>query len=246
MEIIKVLVAPILVALISWLIKDYLFAQQKTKQDLLRAEWQKRLTTFWSPLFLWSGMILFGKYGDGKNIDKAVSELTAVLASNAHLLPTKHYFVIMSLIEKATVLPNKALNLKDVNNTRAYIYRQIEMLNYLLYKRDNSFDPLTNTAFVGPPLALIKAAANVTLHLIAWGLLVGFVYMGYYLFDEGLILWLVVYSLVLVLPLWVDAERNIEIRREAVDHRIIRNRYGLLAMLRWFKKKLLRPEGPVI
>lgn len=238
MELIKILVAPILVALISWLIKDYLFAQQKAKQELLRAEWQKRLTTFWSPLYLWSGMILFGKYGDGKNIEKAVSELTTVLAGNAHLLPKKHYFVIISLIEKATVLPNKSLDLRDVSNTRAYIYRQIEMLNYLLYKRDNSFDPLTNTAFIGPPLALIKAAANVTLHLLAWGLLLGFVYLGYYLFSEGLIFLLAVYSFVLLLPLWVDAERNIEIRREAVDHRVVRNSYGLLAALRWCKRKL--------
>lgn len=239
MELIKVLVAPILVTLISWLIKDYLFAQQKAKQNLLRAEWEKRLTTFWSPLFLWSGMILFDKYGDGKNIEKSVSELTAVLAGNAHLLPRKHYFVIISLIEKATVLPNKSLNLKDVNNTRAYIYRQIEILNYLLYKRDSSFDPLTSTAFIGLPLALIKVAANATLHLLAWGLLVGFVYLGYYLFNKGLIFLLAIYSLVLVLPLWVDAERNIEIRREAVDHRIVRNSYGLLATLRWLKRTLL-------
>lgn len=238
MELIKVLVAPILVAIISWLIKDYFFAQQKAKLNLLRAEWQKRLTTFWSPLFLWSGMILFDRYGDGKNIEKAVSELTTILAGNAHLLPKKHYFVIISLIEKATVLPNKSLNLKDVNNTRAYIYRQIEILNYLLYKRDSSFDPLTNTAFIGPPLALIKVAANFTLHLLAWGLLVGFVYLGYYLFSEGLIFLLAIYSLLLVLPLWVDAERNIEIRREAVDHQIVRNSYGLLATLRWLKRKL--------
>lgn len=239
MELVKDLLVPILVALVSWLIKDYLFAQQKAKQELLRAEWQRRLTAFWSPLFLWSGMILFGKYGDGKNIEKAVSELTNVLAGNAHLLPKKHYFVIMSLIEKATVLPNKSLDLKNVRDTRAYIYRQIEMLNYLLYKRDNSFDPLANTAFVGPPLALIKAAANVTLHMVAWGMLLAFLYLGYYLFSEGLIFWLTIYSLVFVLPLWVDAERNIEIRREAVDHRIVRNTYGLLAMLRWLKRKLL-------
>ena len=238
MELIKDLVAPILVALISWLIKDYLFAQQKAKQELLRAEWQKRLTAFWSPLFLWSGMILFGKYGDGKNIEKAVSELTNVLAGNAHLLPKKHYFVVMSLIEKATVLPNKSLDLKNVGETRAYIYRQIEMLNYLLYKRDNSFDPLTNTAFVGPPLALMKAAANITLHVIAWAGLLGFLYLGYYLFSEGQFFWLTIYSLVLVLPMWADAERNIEIRREAVDHRIVRSRYGLLATLRWCKRKL--------
>jgi hypothetical protein len=237
-EIIKIVVAPILVALVSWLIKDYLFAQQKAKQELLRAEWQKRLTTFWSPLFLWSGMILFPKYGDGKNIERAISELTSALAGNAHLLPRKHYFVIMSLIEKATVLPNKALDLKVINDTRAYIYRQIEILNYLLYRRDSSFDPLANTAFVGPPLALLRATANATIHLVTWGLLAGFFYLGYYLFSEGYTVGLIIYSWVLVLPLWADAERRIEIRKEAVDHRIVRNRYGLLAALRWLKMKL--------
>jgi hypothetical protein len=238
MEIVKVLVAPILVALVSWLIKDYIFAQQKAKQELLRTEWQKRLTSFWSPLYLWSGLILFPKYDEGKNIDKAVSELTTALAGNAHLLPKKHYYVIISLIEKATVLPNKALDMAVVNDTRAYIYRQIEILNYLLYKRDNSFDPLTNTAFLGTPLTLLRTIANVIIHLSIWGLLAGFVYMGYYFFKEDQVLWLVLYSLVLALPLWADAERRIEMRREAVDHRIARNRYGLLAILRWCKKQL--------
>jgi hypothetical protein len=141
LEIFKILVAPILVALVSWLIKDYVFAQQKAKQEMLRAEWLKRLTTFWSPLFLWSGMILFPKDSDGKNVEKAVEELTSALASNAHLLPKQHFHVVMSLIEKATVLPNKKLDLNDVKETRAYIYRQIEVLNYLLFKRDNSFEP---------------------------------------------------------------------------------------------------------
>lgn len=237
MEIVKTLVAPIAVALISWLIKDYLFAQHKAKQDLLRTEWQRRLTTFWSPLFLWSGLILFPKYDDGKNIEKAIAELTSALAGNAHLLPKNHYHVIVSLIEKATVLPNREISLDEVNKTRAYIYRQIEILNYLLYKRDNGFDPLSNTAFFAPPLALLKAIANATLHFVTWGALVGFFYLGYYLFREDHFFWLVAYSFVLAFPLWVDAERSIEMRREAVDHRIIRNRYGLLALLRWCKRR---------
>lgn len=237
-EILKVLVAPIFVALISWLIKDYIFAQQKAKQELLRNEWLRRLTTFWSPLFLWSGMVLFPKHGDGKNIEKAVSELTTALATNAHLLPIKHYYVIISLIEKATVMPNKALDLNVVNNTRAYIYRQIEILNYLLYKRDNSFDPLTNTAFIGPPLALLRATANTTIHLLVWASLAGFLYLGYYLFSEPNLVGSIVYAMVIILPLWVDAERRIEMRREIVDHRTARNKYGLLAALRWCVKKL--------
>lgn len=237
MEFIKILVAPIVVALISWLIKDYLFAQYKAKQELLRAEWQRRLSTFWSPLFLWSGLVLFPKYDDGKNTEKAITELTNALASNAHLLPLEHYHVIMSLIEKSTVLPNKEISMTDVSTTRAFIYRQIEILNYLLYKRDNSFDPLSNTAFIGPPLAVLKAVASATLHLVTWCVLAGFFYFGYYLFKEDQIFWLVVYSLALVLPLWMDAERSIEMRREAVDHRIIRNKYGLLALLRWCKRR---------
>lgn len=237
-EIIKVLIAPILVALVSWLIKDYIFAQQKAKQDMLRSEWQKRLTTFWSPLYLWSGMILFPKYGEGKNVEKAVSELSTILASNAHLLPKKHYHVIMSLIEKVTVLPNKNLDIAAVTDTRYYIYRQIEILNYLLYKRDNSFDPLTNTAFIGTPLALLRAIANTSIQILTWSLVAGFIYVGYYLVQKDQFLWLMPYSLILILPLWIDAEKRIEMRREAVDHRVERNRYGLLAVLRWCKKRL--------
>lgn len=237
MEILKVLVSPILVALVSWLIKDYIFAQQRAKQELLRNEWLRRLTTFWSPLFLWSGMILFPKYGDGRNIEKAISELTAVLAGNAHLLPLKHYHVIMSLIEKVTVLPEKTIDLSVVSDTRSYIYRQIEILNYLLYRRDNSFDPMANTAFIGSPLALLRATANTTIHLLTWALLAGFLYLGYYLFTEVNLVGSVIYVMVLLLPLWVDAERRIEMRREAVNHRTARNKYGLLAVLRWGIKK---------
>lgn len=238
MDILKAIAVPVLVALISWLIKDYIFAQQKAKKESLRNEWLRRLTTFWSPLFLWSGVVLFPKYGDGKNIEKAVSELTTALAGNAHLLPIKHYYVIMSLIEKATVLPEKTIDLNVVNDTRSYIYRQIEVINYLLYKRDNSFDPLKNIAFIGSPLALIRVTANTLVHLLTWALLAGFLYLGYYLFNKDNIFGSVVYVMVLVLPLWADAERGIEMRREAVDHRTARNKYGLLAVLRWCLKKL--------
>ena len=237
-EIIKVILAPILVALISWLIKDYIFAQQKAKQELLRHEWHRRLTQFWSPLFLWSGVILFPKHGDGKNIEKAVAELTTVLAGNAHLLSRKHYNVIITLIEKATVLPERSIDMNVVNDTRSYIYRQIEILNYLLYKRDNGFDPLRNTAFVAWPFALLRAAANIAIHILIWALLAGFFYLGYYIFREANLVGSVIYIMIVVLPLWVDAERRIEMRREAVDHRSAKNKYGLLAVLRWGIKKL--------
>lgn len=238
MEIVKILVAPILVALVSWLIKDYIFAQQRAKQEMLRNEWNRRLTTFWSPLFLWSGMVLFPKSDDGKNIEKAVAELTTVLAGNAHLLPKKHYHVIIMLIEKATVLPEREVYLEDICDTRAYVYRQIEILNYLLYKRDNSFDPLSNATFIVAPFALLRVIANATMHLLGWALLAGFLYWGYYFLREGQTIGSVFYAIVLILPLWVDAERRFEIRREAVDHRATRNKYGLLAMLRWCKRKL--------
>lgn len=234
LEVLKVLIAPIVVALVSWLIKDYIFAQQKAKQEMLRAEWQKRLTTFWSPLFLWSGIVIMK---DGHNTDKAVSELTALLAANAHLIPLKHYYVIISLIEKVTVLPEKNLELKTVNETRAYIYRQVEMLNYLLYKRDSSFDPLTNASFTGAPLVLLRAIANASAQLVIWSIVAVFLYLGYFLLKEEYFLLLIPYSLIFVLPIWVDMEKRIEMRREAM-HRVARLRYGLLASGRWLRRKL--------
>lgn len=238
MEVIKILVAPILVALVSWLIKDYIFAQQKAKQEMLRTEWQNRLTNFWSPLFLWSGLVFFHKFGNGENTNKAVSELTALLAANAHLIPKQHYYVIISLIEKATALPEKEVDMNAVGATRSYIYRQIEMLNYLLYKRDSSFEPITNISFVSAPLALLRATANASAHIITWTLVGGFLYLGYFLFKEGQLLLLIPYSFVFLIPIWADMERRIEMRREAIDHRVFRLRYGLLATVRWCRGKL--------
>lgn len=238
MELVKNLLVPLTVALISWFIKDYIFAQQKAKQEFLRAERQRRLTAFWSPLYLWSGLILFPKYGDEKNIDKAVSELIAALAGNAHLLPKKHYFVIVSLIEKVTVLPQKAIDMSVVNDTRAYIYRQIETLNFLLYKREAGFDPFINSTFLGPPFAFLRIVAYTTVHFLVWGLLVLYLNWGYHILIGGHFFLLFPYLLLTILPLWIDAERRLEINREASDYKTTKNKYGILAFLRWCKRKL--------
>lgn len=237
MEILNSLIAPLAVALISWLIKDYIFAQQKEKRESLRSEWKYRLTNFWSPLYLWSGLILFPKHGDGENINKAVSELTAALAGNAHLLPRSHYHVIISLIEKATVLPERDLDLESVKNTRSYIYRQIEILNYLLYKRESGFDAFASSSIIDQLTAAVRLVSNTVFHLLAWGTLAAFFYSGYYFVKEGMVLWIAAYCIVILVPILIDFERRIEMRKEATDHKVVRNRFGVLAILRWIRRR---------
>lgn len=173
----KILV-PIVFGLVSWFIKVYLFTQWKKKEDQLQAEWKHRLLEVWSPLFYWSGVVLFNS--DQKNWEKhGIKELEQILAKFAYLIQRKHYYVLIKLLEKNTTLPNRDLTIKEICDTREYIYKQIEMLNFVLYKRTILFDPKVYTTLFGVYQSSFRALSQVIFHLISWALIAIYGYLLY-------------------------------------------------------------------
>jgi hypothetical protein len=177
-EIITTIVAPITVALISWFIKDYIFAILQKRQEVLRTEWKIRLTECWSPIFFWSGMILAYSKSPEK-LSEAVKELEKILAKNANLIPIKHYHVLVKSIELATNVVDEQLDMSEIKKTRVYIYSQIELLNFVLYKKDTTFDPSSHVSLFGSQQALLRLASQIILHVVSWGILAVYIYWIY-------------------------------------------------------------------
>lgn len=209
----KDIVAPLAVALVSWLVKDYIFALVKKRQDALRAEWSDRLKSFWSPMFFWIGASLVYEKSHEKAAE-AVKALEDLLSKNAHLLPDKHYMVIVKLIEKLTTLPERALTIEEVQSTKSYIKKQIELLNFLLYKKDVMFDPRSHTAMLGSQQAFLRLISQTIVHTAAWGLLGIYMYLGvnWYLEDRLIPLGLLLSPL--AVAVWRDVLKRLQMKKE--------------------------------
>lgn len=209
----KQIVAPLAVALLSWLVKDYIVASLQKRQEALRKEWLDRLTAFWSPLFFWIGASLTYTSSKQKS-DEVVKALEGLLSKNAHLLPDRHYVVIVKLIEKLTVLPDREIDVADVTTTRAYAQRQIELLNFLLYKKDATYDPRAHASLLGSQQALLRAMVQTILHFVAWGSLGLYLYSTYYLFTEDRMLPLALLLTPILIAIWTDVRKRLQMKKE--------------------------------
>lgn len=172
------IVAPILVGLISWFIKDYIFSLMQKRQEMLRAEWKTRLIDCWSPLFFWSGVILMYTTIPTKR-DEAVKELEKILAKNANLIPLAHYHILIKLIEASTGALQQSFEVADITNTRNYIYKQIELHNFVLFKKDVIFDPSSHVSLFGSQQTLLRLTSQMAQHVVSWGALTLYIYAIY-------------------------------------------------------------------
>jgi len=177
-EIITTIVAPIVVALISWFIKDYIFAILQKRQEVLRTEWKVRLTECWSPLFFWSGMIIAYSKSPEK-LSEAVNELEKILAKNANLIPLNHFHTLVKSIELATNVVDEPPDISEIQKTREYIYKQIELLNFVLFRKDTTFEPSSHVSLFGSQQALLRLTSQITLHIASWGILAVYIFLIY-------------------------------------------------------------------
>lgn len=209
----KAVLAPLAVALLSWLVKDYIFAALRRRQEALRTEWSDRLKSFWSPLFFWMGVGLAYTSSKAKAAE-AVKALEALLSQHAHLLPEVHYYTVIKLIEKLTVLPNREIDLGEIRNTHAYVKKQIELLNFLLYKKDFGFDPKTQASLLGSQQALLRLISQTIIHVLTWGLLGVYLYALGFLFLTDRWGWLAILLSPLAIAVWRDGSKRLELRQE--------------------------------
>lgn len=206
------LVIPVILAVLSWFLKDYLVGIQRQRQEATRAEWKARLSEVWSPLFYWSGVIRFRdssqsweRYG--------TKELGVVLSKAAHLLPLRHYHVLVRLLERATNQKTKDVSDQELANTRRYIYGQIEILNHALYGQYTWFDPANGSDVFGSARLALRVITELSIHLAIWLTIVLALLLMYVAFEHG-------YRWILVLPIGfifflmvAEVRRRVRLRR---------------------------------
>ena len=161
------LVATLVGAALSWFAKDVLLKSAQRKEQEARSEWKHRLTEVWDPLFFWSGIVFLSAHKP-KPDSHGVKEFEMILAKAAHLMPRGIFHTYIRLIEQSTGQKTTPPSQKDILDARNYVYRQIEVLNFLLYQRDESFHATSYTDVFGPLKRGLRAIAQATLHLVVW------------------------------------------------------------------------------
>lgn len=209
------LIVPALIGLFSWLIKDFIFGLISKRN----VEWEYRLKEIWSPLFYWSGIVLFDE--KKKSWDKhGIKEMEVILAKSAHLLPSKHYYTLVKLLEMETGQPTKRITIDQIIKTRDYIYKQIELLNYLLHRR-SIIDVLDSTDILSPYKTALRFLSFITFHVMIWVCIVLIIFAMYSLYvnDHYWVLWLLVIGFAIIMSVNVAKQREIhkEVKKRLKD-----------------------------
>ena len=206
------LVVPAIVGLFSWLIKDFIFGLISRRNEQLRKEWEYRLNEIWSPLFYWSGVVMFDE--KAKGWDKhGIKEMEVILAKSAHLLPSKHYRTLIKLLEMQTGQPTKRIKLEDIVKTRDHIYKQIELLNYLLHRR-SSIDALDATDILSPYKILLRLLSFGAFHLVIWVFIILIVFILYSLYINQHYWVMTLLVIIFAIVVAIDVQKRMDIHRE--------------------------------
>lgn len=210
--ILEKLILPLILGIVGWFVKDYLFAVYARRDEIVRREWERRLLEVWSPLYYWSGIVMLS--GKGKGWERhGLKELEAILARSAHLLPAQHYNNLIKLMQTLTGQETAAPEIGDLKLTRRYIYDQVKTFNYLLYRRSGWFEATTYTDFFASVKYLLRFTSQALKHLVVWLLVVGLL-GGTYLAYVNRMYWLVGVAIFFVLvPILYDWRRQIKLHQ---------------------------------
>lgn len=207
----------IITGLLGWLVKDYFFGVVSRRREVVRAEWKVRLTEVWGPLYYWSGVIRMRD--EKKGWDRhGVKELENLVKENVHLIPQKHFYSLVRLIECATGQNTSPIDEPAYARTRRFIYERILILNHLLYRQTREYDPDAYTDPLAGPRTLLRAITLVFVHGVVWALILGVPAVGYlaWIHNWRWVLWL------MALPvLFVALGAAVEYRRRIAVHRAV-------------------------
>lgn len=201
------------VGIMSWLVKDLLIKTAIKRNEAARKEWDHRLKEIWSPLFYWSGVVSFPDSSQSWQ-KHGIKELESILAKSAHLLPLKHYYNLIKLIESGTNQKTSAASIKEVTSTRDYIYRQVELLNYLLYRHEAIYEADVAVDVLAPYRFLLRGASALFLHLLLWAAIAAIIVALYLSYLRG-ILWPIALPMILLsIVSYFDIRKRIQIYQQ--------------------------------
>lgn len=203
---------PLILGIVGWFVKDYLFAVNARRDDLVRKEWERRLLEIWSPLYYWSGIVMLSAKEEGWN-RHGLKELEIILTKSAHILPLPHYNNLIKLIQTLTNQHTSEASIRDLTLTRQYIYNQVKTFNYLLYRKNGWFEPTAYTDFFASARYLVRFISQAFKHILVWGIIVILFFITYLAYVNK-IYWIVLVILIVVtVPILYDWYRQIKLHQ---------------------------------
>jgi len=202
---------------LSWILKDWMFKSISSRDESLKREWEYRLKEVWSPLYYWTGILFFS----GKEIGwlkHGISQIEKIISSNAHLIPKDHYYVLIKMIEEATGQNTTGLSIETTRKTRNYICKQIEILNFLLYKNNIYFDL---KAAVDPFIhykVLLRVLSSIVLNIAIWAIIFGVFWISYALYVKGNYVLISIIIVILVIIAIYEIKQRFKIKKSFEIH----------------------------
>jgi hypothetical protein len=83
-------------------------------------------------------------------------------------MPRHIYYTFVKLIEQAHGSKTTPPAQTEVMRARNFVYHQIEVINYLLYQRDDTYSPASYTDIFGPAKRALRIVAQFSFHLALW------------------------------------------------------------------------------
>jgi hypothetical protein len=206
----NVLIAALL-GLAGWFVKDFLFGLVQKRNQLERLEWEYRLKEIYCPLYFWSGLLAMRT--DKKLNDQICEHLHDVMAKATYLIPKIHYYALIRLIETAHDQGTSGVAESERNRMRGYLYDQIEVLNFVLYRSEQTGgvgDPIT---ILSPYRRLLRLLLMALSHVMVWLLIVLTVGGVLWLYQNRYFALLGSSAVLLLLIIGVDTGRRARIQR---------------------------------
>jgi hypothetical protein len=168
---------PLLLSISAWLLKDVAVGLYVARREESRREWLFQLREIYQPLFFWSGVVQFS--GSTSERQNSIREFSAALSKAVTLVPHKHYYTLIRVLEQASDQQTSPPTHKQLSAARDYIYSKIEILNFALFKQTPQFDPVQYADGLSSFRAAMRVALSAATHLVSWGLIVGVLYSFY-------------------------------------------------------------------
>ena len=202
----------LIVGLVSWLIKNVIFKQRNERVSLIVAEHRKRLEDVWSPPHFYTGLILM----DSTRVDKwchpGVREIQKIMEKSAHIIPSNHFQMLVKLLEGRTEQNTGTLDIEDFRSTKLYFIKQIQICDYIVFKKYIDFNPILETSKWPSFSSLLRQLNGVVISLMIWAAIASIFYFGAYLVINSiywpLMLLFILWAIIFIRDIYLRVKRD--------------------------------------
>jgi len=178
-EVLSKVILPAIVAFSAWLIKNVIVGSYRAKRETALEEMRSMLIEFYCPLFYWSGVAVFDLDEEGRKV--VFQKLSILMERAGYILPIKHYYLIVRLVESLSGQNTSIPDQKSILKTRDFIYSRIEVLNIVLYRQTELYNPLAWLDWTLSIKNAVRMAIEISLQLVLWVSIIAVITISYYM-----------------------------------------------------------------